>query len=202
MGLTRNFSNPKGFIGKVFLASMNATHTPISKWALKKYDWKPDTAALDIGCGGGMNIKRMLKLSPNGIAAGVDVSEESVKKSMQINRKYLGTRCFIKHGSADNIPFESDCFDVVTAFETIYFWGNLQKAFNEIFRVLKNDGTFMAVCELSDSKSAWGKMVENIRIYTPEQLSQYMSDAGFTDITVLKNKSGRMCVCAKKKAVI
>gem|GEM_PF-4304753 len=31
MGWTRNFSNPKGFIGKVFLASMNATHTPISK---------------------------------------------------------------------------------------------------------------------------------------------------------------------------
>jgi len=29
-----------------------------------------------------MNIKRMLKLSPHGIAAGVDISEESVKKSM------------------------------------------------------------------------------------------------------------------------
>ena len=82
MGWTHNFSNPKGFIGKVFLASMNATHNPISKWALKNYDRKPDTAALDIGCGGGMDIERKLKLSPQGIAAGVDISEESVKKSM------------------------------------------------------------------------------------------------------------------------
>lgn len=44
----------------------------ISKWGLSHYDWKSNTLALDIGFGGGMNVKRMLELCPQGKAAGID----------------------------------------------------------------------------------------------------------------------------------
>lgn len=80
MGWTKNFGKPEGTVGKIILNSMNSGHTPISKWGLSCYKWKPDTVALDIGCGGGMNVKRMLELCPQGKAAGIDISNESVKK--------------------------------------------------------------------------------------------------------------------------
>lgn len=200
MGWTKNFGKPEGTLGKLILNSMNSGHTPISKWGLSQYEWKPDTAALDIGCGGGMNVKRMLELSPQGKAAGIDISDESVKKSKQINRESLGERCSIRKGSADAIPFKDEKFDVVTAFETIYFWQNIPKCFQEVQRVLKPGGTFMVICEMSDPSTIWNRVVENITVYTPEQLQTFFAEAGFQNIEIRRTRKVWVCVSGKKEA--
>ncbi|MDO5785197.1 MAG: class I SAM-dependent methyltransferase [Eubacteriales bacterium] len=198
MGWTKNFGKPEGILGKIILSSMNSGHTPISKWGLLHYDWKQDTVALDIGCGGGMNVKRMLKLSPKGIAAGIDISDESVRKSKQVNQRELGKRCSIKKGSADAIPYKDETFDIVTAFETIYFWPDIPKAFDEVMRVLKPGGTFMVICEMSDPDCVWNRIVEGIKIYTEAQLKNFFTEAGFQDIKIDHTKKIRLCVTGKK----
>lgn len=198
MGWTKNFGKPEGTIGRIILNSMNSGHTLISKWGLSQYQWKEDTKALDIGCGGGMNVKRMLEFSPRGRVAGIDISEESVRKSRQVNRKSLGKRCDIKKGSADSIPYKDGRFDVVTAFETIYFWQDVPKAFQEVFRVLKPGGTFMVICEMTDPKTMWKKLVENITVYTPEQLEDFFLKAGFQEVKIERTKKVWVCVTGKK----
>lgn len=198
MGWTRNFGKPEGAVGKMLLNSMNSGHAPISKWGLSHYEWKPDTAALDIGCGGGMNVKRMLELCPQGKAAGIDISDESVRKSRQVNQEYIRKRCDIKKGSADSIPYGDGKFDVVTAFETIYFWSDIPKSFAEVWRVLKPGGTFMVICEMSDPDCIWSRMVEGIKIYTPEQLKSFFKEAGYQDIKVAQTKKVWVCVTGKK----
>lgn len=198
MGWTKSFSNPEGMIGRIMLADMNIGHTPISKWGLKHYAWQPDTAALDIGCGGGANLKRMLRLAPHGTVCGIDISNESVIKSKRVNLSELGRRCFVKRGSADKIPFKAESFDVATAFETVYFWPDLPKAFAEVMRVLKPGGSFLVVCEESDPDTVWAKLVEGMKAYTPQQLAGYLEGAGFTDIQIDRPNSMRMCLCGKK----
>ena len=42
---------------------------------------------------------------------------------------------------------------VVTAFETVYFWNDLPKAFTEVTRVLKRNGHFLICCELNNPVS-------------------------------------------------
>lgn len=197
MGWTKNFGKPEGTLGKMILHSMNSGHTPVSKWGLSQHEWKQNTVALDIGCGGGMNVKRMLELSPEGKAAGIDISEESVKKSRKVNQNELGKRCSIKKGSADSIPYKDERFDVVTAFETIYFWPDIPKAFQEVMRVLKPGGTFMVICEMSDPDCIWSRMVEDIRIYTAEELKGFFAEAGFQDIQIERTR--KVWVCAKGK---
>lgn len=59
MGFFENMGNPQGKLGNIQLKSMNKEHTPVSLWGLKHLDIKPDDIILDIGCGGGMNVKRM-----------------------------------------------------------------------------------------------------------------------------------------------
>lgn len=198
MGWTKNFGKPEGALGKMILNSMNSGHTPISNWGLSHYDWKQDTAALDVGCGGGMNVRRMLELSPKGKVAGIDISDESVNKSRKVNCDKLGKRCSIKNGSADSIPYQDEKFDVVTAFETIYFWPDIPKAFAEVLRVLKPGGTFMVVCEMSDPDCIWSKMVEDIKIYTPEQLKSFFTEAGYQDIKIDRTRKVWVCVTGKK----
>lgn len=56
-------------------------------------------------------------------------------------------RCSVYEGSAELLPFGANHFDVITAFETIYFWPNLPNTLKEIKRVLKPGGTFLIVNE-------------------------------------------------------
>ena len=48
----------------------------------------------------------------------------------------------MQQASVAELPFEAEQFDVVTAFETIYFWPELAQNFREVYRVLKPGGTF------------------------------------------------------------
>lgn len=198
MGWTRAFGKPEGKLGHWMLVSMNVEHTSISKWGLAHYDWQPDTAALDIGCGGGMNLKRMLKMCPQGRAAGIDIAEESVIQSKRLNIAELGRRCTVKRASADAIPFENDSFDVATAFETVYFWPDLPKAFAEVLRVLKPGGSFLVVCEVADPDTVWKKMVEGMNVYSTEHLKTVMESVGFVQVETDNPNKSKMCVIGKK----
>ena len=198
MGWTKNFSQPNGLLGRLLISSMNCGHTPISKWGLGLHDWKPDAATLDIGCGGGMNLKRLLERCPQGKAYGVDISALCVNRSRALNRDALGPRCLVKQGSADDIPYPSSMFDAVTAFETLYFWPDLPRAFAEILRVLKPGGTFLSVSEVSDPHSIWTRLVDGIRVYSPEQLARFLTNAGFVNVRIDRCHGTWSCVRADK----
>ena len=48
-------------------------------------------------------------------------SEESVRKARKINKSEIGRRCRIEQGSVEKMPFQDESFDLVTAFETVFF---------------------------------------------------------------------------------
>ena len=61
----------------------------------------------------------------------------SVQVSRELNEKEIKDgRCEIFEGDVSEIPLEDESLDIVTAFETIYFWQDIEKAFKEIHRVL------------------------------------------------------------------
>lgn len=107
--------------------------------------------------GGGANLLQILQRCPQGKAYGIDISPESVTFARKKNKKYLGTRCFIEQGGVHRLPYPDYAFDAVTAFETVYFWGNLQHAFTEVARVLKPGGSFLICCEISDPANKAGR---------------------------------------------
>ena len=116
------FAVPSGMKGRFALAMMNFCHTPLSKWGLSHCKWRSDMKLLDIGCGGGANLKRLLKLCSEGSVEGIDISEESVRKSRKLNCCGQGKRCRVLQADAAAVPCACEEFDVVTAFETIYFF--------------------------------------------------------------------------------
>ena len=97
---------------------------------------------LDIGCGGGATLQRLLKRSEGSTVYGIDISEESVAKAKKVNAEVLDKRVFITQGSAEKLPYEDGKFDLVTAVETVYFWPNLPDCLQEVRRVLKQGGKF------------------------------------------------------------
>lgn len=92
---------------------------------------------LDVGCGAGRLIKFLKNASVGEISA-VDVSEEMIK----IMKKKFPDVEAVK-ADAQDLPFKDGTFDVVIATFMIVHLETLDKAFDEIYRVLKDGGIFI-----------------------------------------------------------
>ena len=100
MPFFENTRKPEGFGGKLMVAMMNLGHSPVARWGLQFLDAAPDARVLDCGCGGGANMKRLLKKCPQGIVKGIDYSPVSVEKTKKVNEAAIAEgRCTVLQGS-------------------------------------------------------------------------------------------------------
>ena len=101
MSFFDNTRKPQGFGGKIMVAMMNSGHSAMAEWGLRHIHIADHSDILDIGCGGGANIKKLLSLCPHGRVSGIDYSPISVEKSRKVNRKAIADRrCAVSEGSA------------------------------------------------------------------------------------------------------
>lgn len=206
--LSRIFGNtrkPEGFFGRLMVSGMNGgSHEKLAKWGLSYLQFPAAAEVLDCGCGGGGNIARMLRLAPQGKVCGLDYSQVSVDKSRAVNSAAVQAgRCEILQGNVAALPFEDRRFDVVTAFETVYFWPDIADSFREVCRVLKPGGTFLIVNESNgkhEKTLKWTKIIDGMTVYTGEQLTALLQTAGFSDIRLEDDdRHDRLAVWAVRK---
>ena len=199
-----NARKPQGVIGRIMVAGMNGnSHAMLAKWALSSVTINDDSRVLDIGCGGGGNIARLLQLCPNGFVAGIDYSPVSVKKSIEVNAAAIARkRCDVKEGNVASLPYGDEEFDLVTAFETVYFWPTIEDSFRQVLRVLKPGGRFVIVNEADGEEQVikWDKVVDGMHTYNSAELQEHLTNAGFADTDILHyQKKHRLCMTAYKK---
>ena len=202
MSFFENTRKPVGLGGKIMVTMMNLGHSPVARWGLRFLELTPDAKVLDCGCGGGANIKRLLKKCPQGVVKGIDYSSVSVEKSKRVNEAAVTKgRCDVLRASVTELPFESEQFDAVTAFETVYFWPDLPQCFREVWRVLKSGGTFL-ICNESngdtDKDEKWTEIIGGMTIYKDIELKSCLEQAGFFDVQIHKKKTW-LCVTARKR---
>lgn len=171
--------------GKLMLIRMNFHHRRLAKWGFSFLPLSNEENILDIGCGGGKNISTMLKAAPLTKIYGIDYSSTSVSYSKYKNRKEVKSgRAIISEGNVTEMSFGENQFDVITAFETIYFWQPIDKALNEVYRILKPNGRFMITCELNDplKSTELTKRIIGMTIYSPSEMEILLKNIGFQDV--------------------
>ena len=72
-----NYRKPEGKLGGMIAKSMNKEHTPVSLWGLSHLDINDNDIVLDVGCGGGINLKRMSEKAKK--VYGLDYSEKKCR---------------------------------------------------------------------------------------------------------------------------
>ena len=208
MGILKAFFNntrkPKGLLGRCMVGSMNRAHAALADWGLSYLPETGPTEIAELGCGGGRNIRALLRKYPAATVTALDYSEISVEKARRVNRKGLQAgRCRIIQRDVSCLPFEDGAFDLVTAFETVYFWPGPTESFREVYRALRPGGAFLIVNE-SDGEdshaSKWLSVIDGMRIFDGDQLARFLTEAGFSEIIVNRNaKKHWLCVLAMRE---
>ena len=176
---------PHGEEGIETIHNMNENHREISEFAFSLIHVGSHDKILDIRCGGGVNIEKFLKLTSENVD-GLDYSEVSVAESVKRNRKEVDNgRCEVMHADVSDMPIEDEKYDLVSAFETIYFWPNIKETFKEVSRIIKPGGQFM-IAQGTDGNhpddEMWLATVEGMHVYTAQELEEYLLDASFKSV--------------------
>ncbi len=191
-------ARPEGFLGRVMLRFMNFGHAPLTNWGLSQVIFQDHWTMLDIGCGGGATLKRLLKRSQGAMVYGIDISSESIAKARSVNKSLIDKQVFLTEGSAEKLPYDDNKFDFVTAVETVYFWPDLPHCLQEVLRVTKLGSRFVIMIEVLDCDSKWTDIVNGMTVYSPEQLKVLLEGAGFVNVEIRCKKPTYATITAQK----
>lgn len=168
MGLYRKFvgntRKPEGLLGRLMVAGMNSGHAALADWGCQNLEEKSLSMILDVGCGGGANVKRFLQRCPKAHVTGVDYSAVSVEKAGKLNAAAIQAgRCEVLQSDVSSLTFPEHTFDLVTAFETVYFWPEISRSFGQIFRVLRPGGPLFDRQRIHGNRCGGREIFENNR---------------------------------------
>lgn len=142
------------------------------------YKLKSGSKILDIGCGKGFMLFDFMKLNPNFVLEGIDISDYAITNAVPEVKKFL------KIGDAKSLPYDDNSFDLVISINTTH---NLEinqckKALSEMERVSRKD-KYLIVDAYSneiekDRIFAWNLTAKTI-LSTNEWISLF-EEAGYT----------------------
>ncbi len=112
---------------------------PVAIASLKEGD-----LVLDLGSGAGFDVfLAAQKIGPQGLAIGVDITDEMLAKARDNAQKGGFTNVEFRKGDIENLPVKDEEVDVVISNCVINLAPDKEKVFKETYRVLKPGGRLM-----------------------------------------------------------
>ncbi|MDP2304320.1 MAG: arsenite methyltransferase [Ignavibacteria bacterium] len=157
---------------------------------------KEGDTVVDLGSGAGNDvfIARSI-VGETGRVIGLDMTEEMIDKA-NINNEKLGYKNIeFKLGDIEDMPLPDNKTDVVVSNCVLNLVPNKQKAFSEIYRILKPGGHF-CISDIVTQGEMTGELKKSAELYAgcvsgAIQQSEYLqiiTEVGFIDIEIKKSK--------------
>ena len=145
---------------------------------------------LDLGCGEGRHIFASMEAFPNMQCVGLDPHLESLDKSLEgleFFESISNKKTSFLSGSAYKLPFNDNTFDMVICSEVLEHLHEYKEAINEVYRVLKPRGKFLASVPAEfPEKICWALSKEyqnqpggHLRIFKKKSLIKDITSRGF-----------------------
>ncbi|MBE0644901.1 MAG: arsenite methyltransferase [Bacteroidetes bacterium] len=157
---------------------------------------RPGMTVLDLGSGAGNDVFIAAKdAGPEGLVIGVDMTHAMIAKANDNKAKLGVANVDFRLGEIEALPVENDSVDVIISNCVLNLVPEKEKAFAEMFRVLKPGGSF-AVSDIVVE----GEMPAHLRSVATmyagcvsgaeqrERYLDYIREAGFVDVTIPKEK--------------
>jgi SAM-dependent methyltransferase len=157
---------------------------------------KVGDSVLDLGSGAGNDcfVARAI-VGDNGKVTGIDFTEEMTKRAKANNTKLGYSNVEFVQGDIEEMPFTDNQFDVIVSNCVLNLVPDKQKAFSEIYRVLKPEGHF-CVSDVVIKGVLPEKLQKDAEMYVgcvsgASNIDDYLEiiyNHGFKDIVIHKEK--------------
>jgi len=155
----------------------------------------PEDSLLDVGCGGGVFLRRALETGCT--ATGADHSHAMVQLAREVNEG----RVPIVEAEADRLPFPGASFTAVSCLVAFFFFADPVAALREFRRVLDRDRGRIAVYttapELKGTPAAPYPLASRGHFWEDDELVAHARAAGFAHADVQRPDEGAQLLVAR-----
>jgi arsenite methyltransferase len=159
-------------------------------------DIKEGNTVVDLGSGAGNDVfvARAI-VGESGKVIGIDMTEEMIDKAIRNNQKLGYTNVEFKFGEIENMPLENSIADVVVSNCVLNLVPDKEKAFREIYRILK-PGAHFCVSDIVIKGEMTAELQKSAEMYAgcvsgaveEDGYLKLINDAGFKNIEIKKRK--------------
>ena len=155
----------------------------------------PEDLLLDVGCGGGVFMRRALQTGCRAI--GVDHSRDMVR----LARQRTGGDARIVHGAAEELPFKDGEFTAISCLVAFFFFPDPVAVLREFRRVLDPGRGRVAIFttppEMKGTPAAPYPLATRGHFYEDQELERLAPAAGFTVSRVTRTEIGSQLLVAR-----
>ncbi|MFN7176956.1 MAG: class I SAM-dependent methyltransferase [Thermaurantiacus sp.] len=177
--LAAQFAHPHGAPGGLLLGPLlDRIGAPMMEGAFEVLHVRHGERVLDLGFGGGMLSRRLLKAGAH--VVGVDRSAAMVARA---RRRHLpeirAGRAIFLEGDASALPLADSAFEKAASVNVLYFWPCLPPVMRELARVLAPGGRLVLGFQTPDQVRAWPGHVHGFTAHAAEAVEAALAGAGF-----------------------
>jgi ubiquinone/menaquinone biosynthesis C-methylase UbiE len=193
--LAQNLANPQGEKGIEIGEMMNATNIGMTLESIKTLLIEDDETVLEIGHGNAAHVKSILNKAQNLKYTGIDISETMHNEAKRLNEEFENQAEFVLYEGI-KLPFEDKKFDKIFTVNTVYFWKEPVDYLNEIYRVLKDNGTFVLTFGQRDFMEKLPFTQFDFTLYNTDEMEETVSKSLFKRMKIsekeeeVKSKTG------------
>ncbi len=193
---SKQLRKPSGFLGNLVAKMMEFRNRGSYQEIIRKLSPQKGEHILEIGYGPGLGIYQIAASFPDCKISGIDFSELMYQKASKRNKKFIdkGT-VHLQHGDVLTLDTGNVRFDKIFCVNVIYFWNDLDHAFNRIYNMLAEKGEFLIYMDHMDTLEK-AKFLDDFCKYPVEVVEIKLKNSGFTGIEY--NFKGGYFVSAKK----
>ncbi|WP_267406112.1 MULTISPECIES: class I SAM-dependent methyltransferase [unclassified Chryseobacterium] len=193
--LAQNLANPQGEKGIEIGEMMNATNIGMTLESIKTLLIEDDETVLEIGHGNAAHVKSILNKAQSVKYTGIDISETMHNEAKRLNEEFKNQADFVLY-EGSKLPFEDKIFDKIFTVNTVYFWEKPIEYLNEIYRVLKDNGTFVLTFGQRDFMETLPFTQFDFTLYNTDEMEETVSKSHFKRMKIsekeeeVKSKTG------------
>lgn len=195
----RQFGNPHGFIGKICCKIMNVINKRMYKSVAEEIVADRAATILDVGYGNGYLLNKLYKRFGCNLY-GIEISADMEELALRRNKKGVDAgKVKLQMADCCEMPFAPQSFDYVTTVNTVYFWSDMVKGLSEIYRVLRDGGTFYNVVYAKEWLQKMPYTKEQFKLYDEEDFIRLGEQVGFSQVQIKRIKKNTSYLIEYKK---
>ncbi len=157
---------------------------------------KEGDTVVDLGSGAGNDVFVARRLvGETGKVIGVDMTQAMIDKAEQNNEKLAYKNVEFRLGDIENIPIENNTSDFVISNCVMNLVPNKEKAFSEVYRILKSNGKF-SISDIVISGNLPDKLRKSAELYVDcvagaidkQDYIDKIKNAGFKTAEIVEEK--------------